>query len=416
MVPERVRTPVNVLLCLAAVAGCVWGGTLIWQAVANRHRIAEACGGLVPAGSVLELSPAGGDVTLRQGDEGNIDLSEGFPQMCELFSTEAAEKAGTGAESRRFFTAAVGGLEHGHGSPEKTYDSVLNDDNWYKSTTHPSQPLGKDIAGLVTDAGVTVSLPCPGGEVNGHSVEELWARAGLDTGRPFTAADGQITGHDRDVLAETAVATANNLAEKAGCEDRLPDPPEGIPALPEGDVPAARAEDTCAWYREGGFAKDPDRPDKVLESRVDDRLWDERCALVLSESRRSSAAETHRRTRELDHPFRPGDWFVSFHTYRGERARNIHLDTMGHPAPGVPAEPGKAGRAADDSLWWASSVCAGKRPQVHTMTASSSYDRVVPRRRLEALFRAYVDEVTTRRDCASVTFPAPADFATPEED
>jgi hypothetical protein len=402
---------VTVLLCLVAVAGCVWGGKEIWQALVNRHQIDEACGGLVPAGPVLALSPAGGDVTHRQGgEEGIIDLSRQLPQDCQLFSTEAGEKIGSRTGERWFFTAAVGAFDQGHEAPETPHGAVLNDLNIYKDTTHAAQPLGGDITGLVTDSGVTVSLSCPGGELNGRPAEQLWASAALMTGRPFVAADGQIGGHDRDVLAETAVGTANNLAEKAGCADRLPDPPERIPALPEGTTPAAKAEGTCAWYDKGGFADDRDHADEVLESRVDDRLWDERCALVVSPSRASAAAERYDRA-DTHRSFRPGDWFVSFHTYQGERAENVYLDTDSLPPPGAPAEPGKAGRAADDSMWWASSVCARSRPQVHTMTVSSSYGRAVPAGKFEGLFRAYVEEVTTRRDCTTAAFPSAADFA-----
>ncbi|MEV6312290.1 hypothetical protein AB0M10_27315 [Streptomyces sp. NPDC051840] len=38
------------------------------------------------------------------------------------------------------------------------------------------------------------------------------------------------------------------------------------------------------------------------------------------------------------------------------------------------------------------------------------YDRIL-RDRLEAVFRAYVDDATGRRGCTGVVLPAPADFA-----
>jgi hypothetical protein len=412
--PGRVRKTVNVLLCLAAVAGSVWSGTVIWEVLADRHRIDQGCDGLVPAGSVLELSPAGGDITHRLAEEGTVDLSQGLPQDCELFSTEAGEAIGSRTGSRWFFTGAVGALDRAEQSPETPGSSVLNDGNPYKSTTHADQPLGGDVVGLVTDAGVTVFLSCPGGEVDGRPAEELWARASLMTGRPFTAADQQVTGADRDVLAETAVLTANNLAERAGCRGRLPDAPEHIPALPEGTSPASRAEGTCAWYGEGGLARRPGLPDGVLESRVDDRLHDERCVLFLSRPRATEATERRGRTDGLDHDFRRGDWFVSFHTYQGGSAENVSLRSSGISGAGVPAEPGAAGRTPDDPMWWASSVCAAGRPQVHTMTSSHAYGRVAPPRDLERLFRAYVEEVASRRDCASVEFPPSTDFAPPD--
>jgi hypothetical protein len=45
------------------------------------------------------------------------------------------------------------------------------------------------------------------------------------------------------------------------------------------------------------------------------------------------------------------------------------------------------------------------------MTVSSSYGRAVPAGKFEGLFRAYVEEVTTRRDCTTAAFPSAADFA-----
>ncbi|MER5481217.1 hypothetical protein ABT026_30195 [Streptomyces sp. NPDC002734] len=411
----RIQKTVNVVLCLAAVAGSIWGGTVIWEVLSNRHRINQACDDLVPARNVLALSPAGGDITHRLAEEGTIDLSQGLPQDCELFSTEAGEKIGSRTGSRWFFTGAVGALDQDDESPETPSSSVLNDGNPYKSTTHAAQPLGGGITGLVTDAGVTVFLPCPGGEVEGRRVKELWARAGLMTGRPFTAADQQITGADRDVLAETAALTANNLAERAGCPDRLPDAPEDIPALPEGTSPASQAKGTCAWYAENGFARRPAHPDEVLESRVDDRLPDERCVLFLSGSRASAATERNKGADRPRYGFREADWFVSFHTYRGVSADNVTLRSSGLPGSGTPAEPGTAGRSSQDPMWWASSVCAGNRPQVHTMTSSHAYDRVAPPRDLERLFRAYVQEVASRRDCAPAEFPPATDFAPPGE-
>ncbi|MEV5321958.1 hypothetical protein AB0K92_30695 [Streptomyces sp. NPDC052687] len=406
-VPDGVRKALNVLLCVVAVAGTGFAGREIWQVWDARRQIDAACAGLVPAGRVLALSPAGGTLTHRQAEEGTIEL-ESLPsgQDCELFSTEAGERTGSASGARWFFTGAVGVVPSSERqTPEQPWDPVGDPFGRY---TYPAQPLGGGIAGMVTDSGVVVELPCPRGEVNGQRISALWARATLMTGRPFTERE-QLTAHDRDVLARTAVGTANNLAERLGCPGRLPDPPDGIPALTPGPTPASRASGTCAWYRAAGFPRDRLLPDQVLESRTDARLWDERCVLVLSRSRASTLWHGHADSLPgVGRPSRPGQWFVALHTYSGEQAKNVHLGTGGSTGSNTRAEPGKAGRDGRQPVWWASSVCAG-RAQIHTMTAAYGYDTVAAAE-LEKLFRGYVDDVTARRGCTDVTLPAPASF------
>ncbi|GGL98101.1 hypothetical protein GCM10010129_47280 [Streptomyces fumigatiscleroticus] len=406
-VPEGVRKSVNVLLCLVAVAAIGWSGTQIWQVWDGRRQIDAACADLVPAGRVLALSPAGGTISHRVADEGTIELDAAMPQDCELFSTEAGEKYGSDSGERWFFTGTVGVLpDH---RPLIADDPLTDLVDSSGGPTHPQQPLGGGIDGTVTDSGVTVQLPCAEGELDGQSVEALWARAELtDPGPPFTE-DGQLSAHDRDVLAETAVITANNLAGRLGCADRLPDPPRHVPALPEGPVAASRAEGTCAWYREAGFADRPNHPDQVLESRTDDGVWDERCGLVLSQSRANGLYTAESDDHDLlSRPDRPGDWFISLHTYSGEYAKNVELTSTGFDEAPEPAEPGGAGRSSEDPIWWASSVCAGQ-PQIHTLTAALGYDRVITPD-LEKVFRAYVTDVTERRHCTDVVLPAATDF------
>jgi hypothetical protein len=405
-VSRRVRKSVNVLLCLVAVAAIGCSGSEIWQVLRGRQQIDEACAGIVPPGRVLSLSPAGGTISHRVADEGTIELDAALPQDCEIFSTEAGEKHGTHTGERWFFTGAVGAL------PEK---SVVADDpledllDPYGGPTYPAQPLGGGVAGVVTDTGVMVQLPCPKGLSNGFPVTDVWARAELmDPGPQFTE-NGQLSSDDRQTLAEIAVAGANNLAERVGCADRLPDPPSDIPALTEGPVPAARAQGTCAWYGKAGFPRRRGLPDQVLESRTDDRLWDESCALLLSDSR-ARALWTAGADHDIIDPGRPGQYFVSLHTYAGEEATTVRLTDTRYNEPLDNAEPGKAGRSSNDPVWWASSVCDG-RPQIHTMTAALGYDRLMTPA-LEKVFRAYVTDVTERRGCSRVKFPAASTFQT----
>ncbi|WP_353943717.1 hypothetical protein ABII15_20130 [Streptomyces sp. HUAS MG91] len=410
-VPEWARKSANVLFCLVAVVGIGWSGKEIWQVLSARHQIDEACAGLVPAGRVLALSPAGGTITHRDADEGTVQL-DGLAdgEDCEIFSTEAGEKSGSHSGERWFFTGAMGSVaQESPFTPEDPSDDLLDPAGPYSAHVYPEQPLGGGIAGTVGDTAVTVHLPCARGRLDGRPVGTLWASAGLtESESPFTER-GQLTGHDRSVLAETAVTTANRLAERAGCADRLPDAPDDIPALPEGPTPAVEADGTCAWYRSAGLAEGGESADQVLESRADPRAWDERCALVLSARRASAVWAT--RGDGLDSvyaPDRPGRYFAAFHTYSGDAARNVRLRSTAASDTPVDAEPGEAGRDTEEPVWWASSVCAGK-PRVHTLTLSSAYARVAAPA-YERIFRTYVDDQARRHGCTGIAFPAKASF------
>ncbi|MET8831825.1 hypothetical protein ABZX40_38940 [Streptomyces sp. NPDC004610] len=400
--PDGIRKSANVLFCLVAVAGIGFSGREIWQNAQARWQIDAGCGGLVPAGRVLALDRAGGEITHRLAEEGTIELdqlaSEGA-QDCELFS----EKLG----GRWFFTGTVGVFPTaGFVVADNVISSPLDQEG---GETYPAQPLGGGITGSVDDLGVTVKLDCSGGELDGEPVDALWARAELHASVLWLE-HGQPGDHDRNVLAETAVITANNLAERLGCAERLPDPPADVPALPEGTVPVGRAEGTCAWYRESGLAERDGFPDEALEGRVDDTLWDERCALILTEG---EAWELYYdRAGGLESPDDPGeygDWFITFHTYLGEDARKVKVPRIGDDP--VTAPHGTAGRGPDRAIWWASSTCDG-RPQIHTMTIASGYDRLVAAE-TEDLFRAYVTEITDRRDCTDLAFPESGSFRSP---
>ncbi|MDV6289247.1 hypothetical protein R2F25_19915 [Streptomyces sp. UP1A-1] len=109
-IPDGVRRTVNVVLCLAAVVAVGWSGREIWLVWDGRRQIDAACAGLVPAGRVLALSEAGGTITHRALDEDSFDPDTGIAHDCEIFSTEAGERAGTDTGIRWFFTARMGVL------------------------------------------------------------------------------------------------------------------------------------------------------------------------------------------------------------------------------------------------------------------------------------------------------------------
>lgn len=139
-------------------------------------------------------------------------------------------------------------------------------------------------------------------------------------------------------------------------------------------------------------------------------MWDESCGLVLSLGHANRVYEKLADAHDwLPTPDMPGEWFVSLHTYTGPVAENLRLTSADDGETPEPAVPGKAGRGATDPIWWASSVCDG-RPQVHTMTLGHpGYAKLVASR-MEDVFRAYVDDVTTRRHCTDVVRPGHATF------
>ncbi|MEU9338093.1 hypothetical protein AB0D49_33895 [Streptomyces sp. NPDC048290] len=397
--PDGIRKSANVLLCLTAVAGIGLSGQEIWRNLHARWQIDAGCGGLVPAGRVLALDRAGGKITHRRGESETIEVERlaSGPEQCGLVSAEAG--------GRWFFTGAVG--VYPSAAVREADSPSLPPLDQFGPLNYAPQPLGGGITGFVDDTGVRVELPCTGGKVVGKPVTALWAHARLEP-PSFFAEWGQPGAGDRDVLAETAVVTANRLAERLGCDERLPDPPSGIPALPEGPVPADRAGGTCAWYRESGLAGRDHLPDTVLEGGIDDNLMDERCVLVMS---RGAALDTHGALwDELDPvgpPNQPGQWFVTLHTYLGDAARKV-IVPGGAGEDDVHARPGTAGRAPGDSVWWASSDCGG-RPQLHTMTIDFGYVRAMISE-AEDLLRTYAAEVADRRTCTDLTLPEPASF------
>ncbi|MFJ8784246.1 hypothetical protein [Streptomyces sp. NPDC102476] len=405
---DGMRKCVNVLLCVTAVVGIGLSATVLWRNLNARHQINEACAGLVPAGRVLALSPAGGTISHRLADEGTIELDGGLPQDCEIFSTEAGQKHHTSSGERWFFTATVGVLPTGaedQWMPEDPLDHLA--DPYSDDPTYPAEPMGGGISGAVTATSVTVRLSCTDGTSGGDPIKELWARAALMDPGPAFLEKGQLTSHDRNILAETAVGTANNLAERLDCTNRLADPPENVPALEEGPVPAGSADGTCAWYHKADFASDRQLPDQVLESRTDDKAWDERCGLTLSGTRANALWESDAsKIDSFERPSQPAEWYVSLHTYAGEPAKNVYLKSDYENVP-TAAVPGQAGRS-DRPIWWASSVCDGK-PQIHTMTVSYPYNRLtIPA--LEKVFRAYVTDVVARRGCTDTELPAASTF------
>ncbi|MGK5497312.1 hypothetical protein [Streptomyces sp. URMC 125] len=396
-------------MCTVAVFAIGFGGWTLWEWWDRRHTVDAACAGLVPADEVLALSGGGGEVA---ADE-EIRPTDPLPQRCSFRSEEAAEKAGRKGK-RLFFSAQVATEPTGARSEpaDDSFQDALNPSNPYVAIPVVHQPIGGGVPGYAGDSGVVVRLPCPGVEHRGEEILGIRASAALQTGA--FRENGQLTQADRDRLADIAVATANNLGEEIGCPDRLPEPPDGIPALNTEPIDPDDAEGTCAWYGEAGLHTGPADssgwlPDRVLESRADELVWRERCLLNVSGEARSAARKRHledpayRRFHESDGGRR--SWWLSAESFFGDAADHVSTDPVDDERAAIP---GRGGFDDGANAWWATSVCDGQ-PAVHVLTAAYPYAEAVGRH-LEPVFRAYVEDVAERRGCTDAVLPSKEDY------
>ncbi|MBC9719106.1 hypothetical protein H9Y04_41975 [Streptomyces sp. TRM66268-LWL] len=396
---HRMRRAVNVTLVLTAIAGTGWGGYETWAVLSARSEIDAACAELVPAGKVLRLPYAGGTVETK-GEGIDPDRLEG---ECTAYSSEAGESLPDGGH-RRFFTASVGIEPEADESTADWLHALDPDDRPYLDT-----PLGHGIPGIVTDSGVGVKLACTGGvRHRGTEVENVVATA-VSTlhgyGSPF-ASGSQMGGPTRDLLASIAVDTANRMAERLGCADRLPQAPVGIPPAVEKVKPAKQADGTCAWYAKARRDQDVWLPDRAIGTPTDPEVWTEKCALLMSADGARKAERAGSKTK-VDHMQEEGDWWASLQSWFGSSADRVVLHAPGDPS--VSAEPGRAGRTDDRPGWWASSVCNGE-PAVHTLSLGNHDYPLAATPHFAEIFRAYVQDVAARRGCTGLVLPDAAAF------
>ncbi|MEE1941709.1 hypothetical protein V1L54_20260 [Streptomyces sp. TRM 70361] len=406
----RWRRAYNRLVCGTAVLAIGLSGWTLWEMWDRRNTVDEACAGLVPAGEVLALSGSGGEITAAE----EIEPDGPFAQACVLRSAEAAEALG-GSGTRQFFIVQLATEPTGWTSEpvDDSFQDPLDPSNPWIRVPLVHQPVGGGIAGEVTENGVAVRLPCPGGEHRGEEITAIRASATLDlvAYREF-GQDGQLRQADRDRLADIAAATADNLAAELGCPDRLPEPPDGIPALNTETVDPDEAEGTCAWYGSADLDNSSGwLPDRALESRADELVWRERCLLTVSGEARGATHlryrddPAYRRYREADEG--RGRWWLSAESFFGDAAERVSPDTVDTDRAVV--VPGSGGYDGRSNAWWATSVCDGK-PAVHVLTAGHPYVQGAGRH-LEPVFRAYVEDVAERRGCTDVVLPTADDFA-----
>lgn len=405
---ERLRKAANILMCLVAVASIGWSGYDVWTTLAARRAIDSACADLVPVGKVLKLPDSGGRIEAHP--DGRIEEYQGGG--CRVSSTEAADSYGLnrGEGARVFFEAYVG-LEPNAGKVEPEDNDLVD------STGNPDlvTPLGGGIPGTVSDNGTTVKLACGGGTRHeGSPVRNVVATtASTNDGHNPFATGRRMPQQTRDLLIASAVETANRLAERLGCPDRLPEPPTGVDPAPVRFQDADRARGTCRWYGNSGLQDSSVwLPTKIAETPADPDVWTERCGLTmtLDQGRKALSEDGDKPADPVlgdEPPGGTGDWWASAQSWFGDTATRVHLD--GRDFTSSHARPGTAGHAGRGTQWWASSTCHGK-PAVHTLSVGNSVYGNHAAPHFGPVFRAYVTDVTRRHGCTDVTFPRKSEF------
>ncbi|MFF9621711.1 hypothetical protein [Streptomyces griseosporeus] len=145
-------------------------------------------------------------------------------------------------------------------------------------------------------------------------------------------------------------------------------------------------------------------PDRALAVPIRNANPVEGCLLAVSpDPMRQAISRLPEKKREL---LRSNftHWWMRTVSYFGSEAATVGFNDLGKSQI---IKPGTAGH--NRSLWWASSLCAGQ-PALHTVFFDFTYaDSLDPQTRSD-LFRAYVDDITRRRGCTHVKYPALKDF------
>ncbi|MEU5581334.1 hypothetical protein ABZ791_13260 [Streptomyces huasconensis] len=402
------RHRLNKLFYVAAVLGI---GTSLWaywltytdlrDRAASEERIAEACGGVIDAEAVMELRGGFGRA-VAWGEDGGAPRPGATPRECRV-GWDRGRNGHQGSFSLLIRTPEDPMPMHLVG------DSVRLEPFGHRGTlaSRPAdvtrradhaepRPLGDGALGHYTDDAVTVRADCAAGK---PSALQVTAKAGYD----------DVSDADREILAGLARDSLTRAAARLDCRmPRLPEVPDELrgPGRRLSAPETARA--SCAWYaRHLGDTRRGRLPDRLLETPTGAESTTETCLLAVSPRgvRATTPHLSDSQRRLTDSALTHSPWWMRTASFFGTEARSVAVHDYDEPHP---ARPGTAGGGEGLGAWWASSVCDG-RPAVHTLTVSYTYDNLT-RDRLRALFRAYVDDITARRGCTDVTFPAPAAF------
>ncbi|WP_062645649.1 hypothetical protein [Streptomyces maremycinicus] len=371
---------------------------------AGERDIEAACDGLVSGAEVMDLQGGTARAKASDYDEYRIDTREPHGS-CTVYKVPGPGR------TKSLFTLVVrrsdasepmnligddSGLEpfRADGGGERSDVTAVAD------RRPEAWPVGDGTLGRYGDWYTTVRAECdPGSRVTAPTLLNVTARADYD----------DVSAADRQRLARIARSAAETAADRIGCETRLAAlPGRQLASVPDALRPAGKAGGSCRWFAGHVERQGQGRlPDRALPVPVREANPLEGCLLAvgpdqvgriagsLDEDRRDYArsARTH------------SPWWLRTVSYFGPEARTVGYDVLGSEEAII--ETGTAGHAA--GAWWASSVCDGK-PALHTLSSSYTYDDILGSRTLNALFHAYVDDITKRRGCTDVTYPDVKDF------
>ncbi|TQJ57238.1 hypothetical protein [Streptomyces sp. SLBN-115] len=397
---------------LSLYAGWLTADDLRDRASSERD-ISAACDGLVSGAAVMDLQ--GGMIRAKASDydEYRIDTRE-LHSSCTVYKVPGPGK------TTSLFTLVVrrsdasepmnwigddSGLEPFYDTDD-TEDTDDADGTGKGDVTAVADrrpeawPVGDGTLGRYGDWYTTVRAECgPGSRATAPELLNVTARADYD----------DVSAVDRERLARIARTAAEAAADRIGCKTRLAALPGRRPAsVPITLRPAKTTGGSCSWFAAHLSQQGQDRlPDRALAIPLRNANPLEGCLLAVGPDQVGRIAD------ELNDDQRDyarsalthSPWWLRTASYFGPEAHTVGHEVLGGQDAII--EAGTAGHA--DGAWWASSVCDGK-PALHTLSSSYTYDDILGSRRLNTLFRAYVDDITKRRGCTDVTYPDAKDF------
>ncbi|MFF9275420.1 hypothetical protein [Streptomyces griseosporeus] len=373
----------------------------------SEREISTACDRLVSPAEVMDLRGGMIRATASTYDADRIDTHK-LSSSCTIYKVPGP------GQTVGLFTLSVRGSSASE-PLNKIYNDILGDpfydldaggrnakrDITAVADRRPEpQPLGVGTLGWYNNWYTMVRAECgPGSRATAPRLLHVMARADYE----------DVSAADRRRLARIARSATERLASRIGCRTRLPALPDGsLPEAPSALRPARAAGGSCGWFarRFAGRAQVQGKPlpDRVLEVPTRSANPVEGCLLAVSpEPMRQAISRLPEKKRELVRSDLT-HWWVRTVSYFGSEAAAVGFRDLGKDQF---IKPGTVGH--NRTLWWASSVCAGQ-PAVHTVFSDFTYaDSLDPQTRSD-LFHAYVDDITKRRGCTHVKYPAMKDF------
>lgn len=367
----------------------------------SEHDIAAACDHLVSGAQVMDLQ--GGMVRAKSSDYDEYRLDARHRSACTIYKVSGSHKT---TDLFRLIVASSDDSEPVNvigdkGSPflTTTDGHQPKDDVTAVADREPEAwPLGDGTLGSYMNFRTTIRAEC--GPGSGKAAPRLLNVTAV-------ARYQEVPAEDLLRLAHIARSATQQLTRRIGCRTQLPALPDRMPAVPSKLRPAASATGSCRWadrlvkeQRQGRL------PDRALTIPALETNPAEGCLLAVSPGRVRAIADglDDDQRDYADGALTHSPWWLRTASYFDAEAESVGYDDFGDD---VILKPGTAG--GKDGTWWASSICDGK-PALHTISTDHIYDDILGHKMLSSLFRAYVDDITTRRGCTHITYPAAKDF------